>query len=68
MQHFGYLTEECGEVLQAAGKTLRWGLESVNPEIPPDERESNEAWLRRELDDLEGAILRMRQFLNGERK
>jgi len=47
--HIGYLTEECGEVLAAAGKTLRWGL-------------------RREMDDLDGAIRRMRAWLDGERK
>jgi len=28
----GKLVEECGEVLQAVGKTQRWGLKSRNPE------------------------------------
>lgn len=60
----GHLIEECGEVLAAAGKTLRWGLKSVNPEVPEDEQETNEAWLRRELDDLEAAIIRMRLELD----
>ncbi len=31
-QRLGYLVEECGEVLAAAGKTLRWGQDSNNPE------------------------------------
>jgi len=66
-EHLGYLTEEAGEVLAAAGKSLRWGLPSYNPEIPPEARETNEAWLRREMDDLEGAIQRMREHLDGKR-
>lgn len=55
-----HLVEECGEVLAAAGKTQRWGLDSYNPELPPEERETNRAWLLRELTDLEGAIARVR--------
>lgn len=66
-QHLGYLIEECGEVLAAAGKTLRWGLDSVNPEIPPQERVTNEEWLCAEMDDLEGAITRMRRWLESNR-
>jgi regulator of replication initiation timing len=31
------LTEKGGEVLAAAGKSIRWGLDSVNPELPPEE-------------------------------
>lgn len=52
----GYLVEECGEVLAAAGKTQRWGLDSYNPEVPEDERETNRDWLLRELRDLKRAI------------
>ena len=37
-QKMGYLVEECGEVLAAAGKSLRWGLDSCNPELPEAER------------------------------
>jgi len=55
-QFYGYLIEECGEVLHAAGKTLRWGEVSVNPELSPGEQESNLVWLKRELCDLRGAI------------
>jgi NTP pyrophosphatase (non-canonical NTP hydrolase) len=62
-QRLGYLIEECGEVLAAAGKSLRWGLGSVNPEIPASEQETNADWLRRELNDLEGAIQRVRTLL-----
>ncbi len=56
-----HLVEECGEVLAAAGKTQRWGLYSVNPELPADQQETNCTWLLRELDDLEGAIQRVRR-------
>lgn len=52
--------EECGEFLAAAGKTQRWGLESVDPTLPPGEREHNGRWLLRELDDVEGALKRLR--------
>lgn len=55
-QKLGYLVEECGEVLAALGKSLRWGLESVNPELPLEQQETNRAWLDRELTDLLRAI------------
>lgn len=66
VQCLGYLVEECGEVLQAVGKTQRWGLESVNPELPGAEQETNADWLRRELHDLDGAIFRVRRALSSE--
>jgi len=59
----GHLVEECGEVCAAAGKTMRWGLESVNPELPPEQQETNRAWLLRELDDLTLAVVRLRNHL-----
>ena len=65
--HLGYLIEEAGEVLAAAGKTLRWGLDSTNPDVPLSKRETNEDWLRREIADLKGAIDRMLLHLDGER-
>ena len=64
MAALGYLVEECGEVPAAAEKTIRWGLNSTNPELPPEQQEINEAWLRREMKDLTGAIRRMRKFLD----
>jgi NTP pyrophosphatase (non-canonical NTP hydrolase) len=63
----GYLVEECGEVLAAVGKTQRWGLESYNPELPVERRETNRDWILRELNDLEGAIARVRGALMGQR-
>jgi len=63
MQVLGYLVEECGEVQAAVGKTLRWGPDSVNPELPKRKQESNRVWVLRELKDLEGAIARARRLL-----
>jgi len=60
----GYLVEECGEVLAAVGKTQRWGLESVNPEIPVAQQETNREWILRELKDLRDAIRRVEQDLS----
>lgn len=55
-----HFIEECGEALAAAGKCQRWGMESVNPELPPTLQETNRQWLLRELEDLDGAITRLR--------
>lgn len=65
-QFYGYLIEECGEVLAAAGKTLRWGELSYNPELPRAQREYNIEWLRREMADLRGAMDRLDKFLSDE--
>lgn len=62
----GYLVEECGEVLAAIGKSQRWGLESVNPELPSEEQEKNGDWLLRELDDLDRASRLLRRDLRGQ--
>ena len=56
-----HVVEECGEVLAAAGKCQRWGMDSVNPELLPEDQETNREWLLRELDELEGAIARLRK-------
>lgn len=52
----GFLIEECGEVMHAVGKTLRWGPESYDPGQPPGQQEANAAWVLRELRDLRKAI------------
>jgi hypothetical protein len=68
-----HVNEECGEVatalggiVAAIGKAGRWGWESVNPELPPEQQEANRAWLARamkaakpELEDLLNAIERL---------
>jgi NTP pyrophosphatase (non-canonical NTP hydrolase) len=58
-KQLSHLIEECGEVLQAAGKTQRWGRDSPNPDLPKEEQETNEAWLRREMGDLQQTITRL---------
>ena len=67
-QKFGYLVEECGETMAALGKTIRWGLDSYNPELPAEEREINKDWIIRELKDLKQAIKFIEDELIGEKK
>ena len=62
-KRLAHFIEECGEVLAAAGKTQRWGRDSVNPLLPAEQQESNEKWLRRELGDLKEAIARLEECL-----
>lgn len=52
----GKAIEETGEFLAAIGKTQRWGWYSVNPELKPADQETNLAWVRREMEDLRGAL------------
>jgi len=58
-KRLSHTIEEAGEFLAAAGKTQRFGLDSVNPLIPLEQRETNRAWLLRETEDLLSAIHRM---------
>jgi hypothetical protein len=57
-EDLGVLIEECGEVLKAAGKAVRFGLSKRNP-LPGASRETNEQWLEREIADLQYAISRL---------
>lgn len=58
-----HAVEEAGEFLAAAGKTQRWGRQSYNPELRPEDRETNEDWLRREMLDLRGALERLEKAM-----
>ena len=60
-ESLGQLIEECGEVLSAAGKAVRFGIDSCNPLPTATNRETNREWLLRELTDLEYAIRRVRE-------
>lgn len=61
-----HVVEECGEVCAAIGKAQRWGLDSYNPELPPEQRESNAEWIAREITDLRGALDRLEvELANG---
>jgi NTP pyrophosphatase (non-canonical NTP hydrolase) len=51
------LAEECGELVQAIGKTLRHGLDSVNPLVPPGTDRSNRGWLEKEMGDVRAAMI-----------
>lgn len=62
-QRLAHFVEECGEALAAAGKTQRWGLDSVNPELPASQQETNAQWLWREVEDLHKAIDRLKPGL-----
>lgn len=56
------LSEECGEVVAAIGKTLRFGTESFNPYLKPEDRETNIDWVKREVNDLKLAIENFEQY------
>ena len=58
-----HLAEEAGEVVAAVGKTLRFGLDSENPDLPEQFREKTRDWLKRELEDLKKAIAKVEEFL-----
>jgi hypothetical protein len=62
----GRLIEEAGEVIHAAGKTVRFGWESYNP-FPGQSRETNEEWLMREIADFEDAVARLKRERGWER-
>lgn len=55
-ERLAYFAEEAGECIAAAGKIFRWGYDAFNPELPEAERETNRAWLRREVANLKAAI------------
>lgn len=61
-QALGQVIEEMGEALHAAGKSQRFGLTSVNPELGPDS-EKNIEWLLRELRDVELSIAVFKAFV-----
>lgn len=49
VEEAGELSVELGDFVAAAMKTMRWGLNSVNPLLPKEEQETNVDWLRRTL-------------------
>lgn len=61
-QALAHLCEELGEATAAAGKALRWGPKSVNPELPPEEQVANIDWLMQELQDVEEARQEFRRL------
>jgi hypothetical protein len=59
----GKAVEEAGEFIAAMGKTMRWDWESFNPEIPEAERETNLAWVRREMADVRNAFDNLEKYM-----
>jgi NTP pyrophosphatase (non-canonical NTP hydrolase) len=52
------LAEECAEVIQAVGKTLRHGLESRAPPTSDGRwRDTNRVWLCQEMGDVRAAMI-----------
>lgn len=51
-----WLLEELGELVAALGKTGRFGPDSYNPELPPNQRERNCDWVLREMEDVRAAM------------
>lgn len=49
---FGYLVGELGEALAEAGRCIRFGFCAVNPELLPQEQETNWDAFLRELGDV----------------
>ena len=59
----GKAVEECGELLAALGKSLRWGWLSRDPE-PGASPETNADWVRREMADVRGALDNLEREMN----
>ena len=55
-QKLGYLVQEAGEVQAAVGKTLLLGLDSLNPELPPEQQRTNKKWVLSEREELQGSV------------
>ena len=60
--------EEAGEFIAAMGKAGRFGMSSYNPLVPPDQRETNAEWAKRELVDLLDALNDLEPDLDAEIK
>ena len=52
----GKAVEEMGEVSEALGKTICWGINSFNPELPLSQQETNRQWVERKMVDVRGAL------------
>lgn len=69
-EEIGEAMKVLGDITAAIGKAGRWGWESVNPELEPEDQETNREWLARalraagpELDDVNLTIGRLRQTM-----
>lgn len=63
---FAHVLEECGEVIQAYGKCMRFGWDSVwSEQIHDESLKTNEETLFEEMNDLYKALKRWKKFNNG---
>ena len=63
-EELGEVVKEAGELSAALGKLQRWGPMSVNPDLKPEDQESNIAWVRRKRRDLSRELLDLEQALD----
>lgn len=63
-QKLSHLTEECAEVILEIAKAQRFGLDSKNPLLPPEQQETNRAAILREIADLENACAKVKQAIS----
>lgn len=61
-QASAHIAEECAEVCAAFAKAQRWGWQSVNPELLPEQQETNHQWFLREVRDVSRSIQRFREL------
>ena len=59
-QALAHLAEELAEATQATAKSIRFGLNSVNPE---DDQGTNIDWIRREMRDVVRAYLAFAELI-----
>lgn len=58
-----HFIEEAGESLQAVAKMQRFGPDSVNPLLKPEEQITNKRWAIKELYDLLSATYQLKEEL-----
>ena len=58
-ERLALLIEECAEVIQAAAKIQRHGYGSVNPMVISDVKETNRAFLEKEIGHVQHALFRL---------
>ena len=53
IEETGELSKELGDLTAALGKTVRFGADSVNPLLPPEQQETNAAWIERAIRNVQ---------------
>lgn len=52
VEEIGELQAALGGLSAALGKAGRWGMDSYNPYLSPELRETNRAWVIREMENI----------------